>query len=324
MTINEIIRRIRQKNNDSGAKSRQPDTYYNDMIISAFGDLEAILGKISFRSSKYQFIPMRDSEMNIDYEDDGVTPEIDPTIYYNPDEPYNADIHIPVNAIVNKGLSIAEGEEYAQLETADFYDNMGLDLLQERDIAFIKIDVLGSTDVEFTVDVSLDGRESWIVADYEKVLDFDNGATGTTGYVDVSDLPSSRVALKWRVTVGTIKSTIFERYYIPETILRNYANDIVNLAYAQILETDYKDAIENQNDPMVINGIKAQIDAIRQTYGLGRGGNIKPAHASPQAAVYFPESREENKILGIEEYSTKILSDKRVVSIKSDGTIRRI
>jgi len=294
------------------------------MIISAFGDLESMLGKISFRSNKYQFIPMRDAQQNILYEEDGTTPKIDPLIYYNPLEPSDADTHIPIDAIVNKGLSIAGDAEFALLETADFYDNMGLDLLRELDIAFIKIDVLGSSDVEFTVDVSLDGKESWIVADYEKTLSFDNGATGTTGYVDVSDIPSSRTTLKWRLTAGTIKSTIFERYYIAETVLRNYANDIVELSYARILEADYKDAIENQNDPMVITGIKSQIDAIRQTYGLGKGGNIKPVHGSPQAAVYFPESREERKILGIEEYNANLLTNKRVISIKSDGTIRRI
>jgi hypothetical protein len=321
MTVNEIIRRIRQRNNDSGATPKKTDAYYNDMIISAFGDMESILGKISFRSSKYPFIPLRDAQHNILYEEDGTTPQIDPAIYYNPLNPSDADLHVPQDAIVNKGLSIAEGKALAQLETASFYDNMGLDILDEHDIVFVKIDVLGSSEAVFTVDVSLDGRESWIVADYDKTLEFENG---TTGYVDVSDIPSSKSALKWRLTAGSIKSTVFERYYIPETVLRNYANDIVELSYARILESDYKDAIENQNDALVINGLKAQIDAIRQTYGLGKGGGVKPVQGSPQAAVYYPESREERKIFNQDEASSDLLTNRRVVSITNDGTIRRI
>lgn len=320
MTIAEITRMIRNINDDLGAREKYSDTYYTDKIILAFGDLEFILGKISMRSDKFQFVPLRNSDKSIRYESDGVTPKIDPDIYYNPYQPSDYDTHIPGNAIVNKGLTKATGAEYAVLESADFIDEQGFEL-SERDIALIKIDVLSETDTDFSVDVSLDNRESWIVSDYDKTLDFTNN---TTGYVDVSDIPSKKVALKWVVTSGTIKSTVFERYYVPESTLRHYAHAIMELAYARILDIQLKNAIENQNDPLVINGIKAQIDSIRQRHGVGkRGGNIKDTQGKAQGIVYYPKSRESDKVFGVETQSDELLTTGRVISITNTGDIRR-
>jgi hypothetical protein len=74
---------------------------------------------------------------------------------------------------------------------------------------------------------------------------------------------------------------------------------------------------------MVINGIQAQINAIRQIYGTGKGGNVRPVSGTPQAAVYFPDSREERKIFNLDEASSDLLTNRRIVSITNDGTIRR-
>jgi hypothetical protein len=318
MAIVDIVSLIRDHNDDKKAKQKHPDSYYTEKIISAFGDLEFLLGKLSVRIDKFQFVPMRGSDKEIIYQDDGVTPEIDPDFFYNPDDPESADTHIPVDMIVNKGLSVKSGASFATIETAQFLGKDGLELY-EPDIALIKIGVLASEDAVYTLDVSFDGRESWIVADYGKEIAIDNGSSG---FIDVSDIPSNEVALKWRITAGTIKSTVFERYYIPDSTLRHYAHAVAELAYARILDIEYKKAIENQNDPLVINGIKSQIDSIRLRYGIGKNkGNTKENSGSPQAAIYYPPSREEDKIF--EGVGSDLLTANGIISIKSNGEIRR-
>mgnify|MGYP001388053352 CR=1 FL=1 len=321
MAIIDIVNLIRDHNDDRKAKQKNPDSYYTDKIISAFGDLEFLLGKLAVRIDKYQFIPMRGSDKEIIYQDDGTTPEIDPDIFYNPDNPESADTHIPVNMVVNKGLSLKAGAEYATIETAQFMDKDMMELY-EPDIALIKIGLIASTDAVYTLDISFDGRESWIVADYGKEIAIDNGSSG---YIDVSDIPSRELALKWRITAGTIKSTVFERYYIPESTLRHYSHAVAELAYARILDIQYKNAIENQNDPLVINGIKSQIDGIRIRHGIGKNkGNTKEITGSPNAAVYYPPSREEDKIFqGVGIDNADLLQTGRIISIKTNGEIRR-
>jgi hypothetical protein len=316
--IIDIASLIRGMNDDNSAEPKHEDPYYTEKIILALGDLEGHFGKIVTRVSKYQFIPMRGTDKNVEYEDDGVTPKIDPLVYYNPDPAESGDTHVPSDAIVNQGLSKKDGSSYALLESADFYDEVGLSV-HEEDVAFIKINVVATSEAVFTVDVSLDGRETWIVADYGKVLSFENGSTG---FVDVSDIPSSRLALKWKVTSGTVKTTIFERFYIQEALLRNYTQRIAELAYARILDIDLKAAIENQNDPLVINGIRAQIQSIRDRYGMVKGA-AKTSTGSPQAAIYYPDSRSEDAVFGYPSAGEDLLRDGRVIGITNTGQIRR-
>lgn len=316
--ISDIISLIRGMANDTGSSPKNEDTYYTQKIILALGDLESHFGKIAMRVHKYQFVPMRDDNKDIEYEDDGVTPKIDPDIFYNPTDPVSGDTHLPQDAIVNQGLTKADGAEYCLLETADFYDDLGL-LINEEDIAFVKVNVVSTSGAVFTIDISLDGRETWIVEDYGKILDIENGSTG---FADVSDIPSSRIALRWRVVSGTIRATILERYYIQEALLRNYSQKIAELAYARILDIDLKEAIENQNDITVINGLRSQIESIRLRVGMGKASG-KQSQPSPSAAIYFPDSKAENEVFGYPQSSEDLLADKRIVGITNTGQVRR-
>jgi hypothetical protein len=319
MTISDIVRTVRDHNDDLGATQKKTDTYYTEKIIGAFGDLEAMLGKIAMRVSKFQFVPVRDVDKSVKLDDDGV-PEIDSDIYYNPLNPEDYDTHIPSHANVNKGLSVVAGQSSASLESAEFLDELGVEIIEE-DVAFVKIDLIASDDAVYTVDISLDDRESWAVADYGKTLSFENGSTG---FVDVSDIPSSRVAIKWTVTAGTIKSCVLERYYVPENTIRHYRHALAELAYARILDIQYKNAIEHQNDPITINGIKSEIDGIRKRYSSLKGGNQKETAGKSHAISYYPHSREEDAIFGTADKDGEFLTDKRVVGLTSTGEIRRV
>lgn len=322
MTISEIRQRLRMEANDDGATPKKTDAYYNQLIISAIGDLESHMGKLAIRESSYQFVPMRDSYGNIEYEDDAVTPKIDSGIYYNPDD---ADSHSPSNAIVSKGLSVKTGETTATLETADFLDDFG-SRIYESDIAFIKIESDTVTDDDNTAsfDVSLDNRESWLSADYSIDIELDDA--NTTGYIDVSRLPSSYIALKWSLSGATakVKNTVFWRYYIPKNNLRHYAQDIVELARKRLLQIRLDYAITHQNDPMVINGLMSQISLIDRKYGLDKNsGETLPPASGGYAHTPYKDSRALNKILNPDSNGYEdILINGRIISITNTG-IRR-
>ena len=305
--------------NDDGITPLKTDSYYNQLIIAAIADLESHMGKLSIRDNSYQFTPLR-IDKEIQYKDDGITPEIDSELYYDPDD---TDDHSPVDIYVSKGLRVATGKEKGTIETADFLDAFGI-MLKEPDIAFIKIDA----DVSFTdpdkveFDVSFDNRETYLVEDYDIEIELEEG---TTGFIDVSRIPSGYIALKWILTGDTaiVRNTTFWRYYITKDQLRHYAQDVIELAKMRLLEIKLDKAIKNQNDPMVIAGMQAQIQNIRQKYGLNKSaGDTKPSTGG-YGISYYPGSREENKVFGFSEKSEDLLSDKRVIGITSSGEIRR-
>jgi hypothetical protein len=324
MTISEIIQRIRMFNNDDRAQQKKTDSYYTSMIIAAIGDLESYMGKLSIREDYYQFAPLRDSEGEIEYMADGVTPEIDATAFYYPDD--ETDPHYPSDIYVNKGLRVATGKTTGRIETAEFTDDFGVKI-EEKNIVFIKINAdvtIPDADADsIAFDVSLDNRESWITADYSLTLELDDA--GTTGYMDVSKIPSKHIALKWTLTgAAVVKNTVFERLYIPSDSLRKYGADIVELAKLRILEQKWQKAIDDRNDPITINGLAAQITSIKEKYGLHKNsGDIMPSTGG-RAVQAYPHSREEAKIFGQSESTLDLLTNNRIVSIKSDGTVRRI
>jgi hypothetical protein len=322
MTISEIIQRIRLEANDDGTTKIREDAYYINLIISAVGDLESFMGKLSIREDSFQFLPMRDADKEIIYQTDGITPEIDTELFYNPDE---VDTNSPSHILVNKGLRVATGQSSGTIQTADFLDPFDM-MLPESDIAFIKIDAEVSATSPDTValDISFDDRETWLHADYSITIAF---ANGTTGYIDVSKIPSTYVALKWILTGPTalVRNTTLERLYIPKDKLRHYGSDIVELAKLRLLEVKIDKAISNQNDPMVIQGMQYQALAIRTKYGLNKNaGDTKPM--SGGAAInYYPASREESAIMGFQNNtSPAFLMDGRIVGISNDGTLRRV
>jgi hypothetical protein len=345
MTISEIIQRLRVLNNDLGTPPKQSNTYYTQLIIMAIEDLEPYMGKLAIRDVSYQFRPERDEDGNIQFEADGVTPQIDPEIYYDPETP---DANSPQSILVNGGLRVAAGHTTGTIQTADYTDKNGrkmhepilfLDALvpwdefkddqsgrkiQEIAIAFIKIDA----DVHLTgdgdsvaFDVSFDDRNTWLAEDYDIEFDLENG---TTGYIDVSRIPSSHVALKWTISGAAVcKNTTFWRYYISRNQLRHYASDVIELAKKRLLEIKLDWAIKNQNDPTVIGGISAQIAAINQKYGLNKNrGEVEPI-AGGRGVCPFPRTREEILVFMTRYETVGSLFNGEVVAIKTDGTIRR-
>jgi hypothetical protein len=324
MTISEIRQRIRMEANDDGAVKKREDDYYNTLIIASIELLESFIGKISVRDNSYQFMPIRQSDKTILYKDDDVTPEIDSEIYYDPDDPEDADENIPENVHVNQGLFLASGESSGSLQTADFVDELGMRIL-EKDMAFIKIqaDTVTSEGNTVSFDVSLDNRETWIVADFGETIALDTD--GNSGFIDVSKYPSSYVALKWSLTgsASKVRSTTFWRYYVPKEKIRHYHSDIVEIAKMKLLEIKLDHAIKNQNDPMVISGMNGQIENIKRKYGLDKwAGDIQPKSTGAVISNY-PGSRAENKVFGYDEGSSDFLTDKRIVGITTTGEIRR-
>jgi hypothetical protein len=319
MTISEIIQRIRIEANDDGATKLRKDAYYTSLIIAAIGDLESFMGRLSIREDSFQFLPMRDQvSKSILYEEDGVTPQIDASIFLNDD----ADIaNSPVDIFVNKGLRVATGKATGRIQSADFVDDYGI-TLEEPDIAFIKIDadVTGTV----TIDVSLDNRESWVIADHGIEMALENG---TTGYVDVSRIPSSFVALKWQLTGDTalVRNTTFWRLYIPRDRLRHYAADIIELVKLRLLEIRIDRAISNGNtDPVVISGMQYQATEIRKKYGLHKNsGDTKPM-SQGGAVQCYPVTREEGKVFGFTQSSGDFLTERRIIGVTSTGQLRRV
>lgn len=324
MTISEILQRIRIEANDDGVTQKKDDDYYTTLIIAAVEMLESHMGKISIRDNSYQFMPIRQSDKTILYKEDDVTPEIDSEIYYDPDDPEEADENIPENVHVNQGLFLASGETSGSLQTADFVDELGIHIL-EPDITFIKIqaDVVESEGNTVSFDVSLDNRETWLVADHGETISLDS--TGNSGFIDVSKYPSSYIALKWSLvgSAAKVRNTIFWRYYIPKAKIRHYHSDIIELAKMKLLEIKLDHAIKNQNDPMVISGMIGQIDNIKRKYGIDKwAGDIQPKSTGAVISNY-PGSRAENKVFGYDEGSSDFLTDKRIVGITTTGEIRR-
>ena len=321
MTISEILQRIRMQANDDGTVHKFNDSYYITLMLSAIEMLESHMGKMAIRDNSYQFIPMRDSEGAIDYEDDGVTPTIDTELFYDPD---TADTNSPSNIFVNKGLTVKTGETTGTIQTADYLDVYAAQL-REPDIAFIKIDADVVTDDTNTVafDVSFDNRETWLVADYGYTLTL---LSSTTDYVDVSRIPSKYISLKWTLTGSTakVRNTTFWRYYLPKDVLRHYSSDVLELAQMKLIEIRLDYAIKHQNDPMVISSMQGQINNIRRKYGLDRSsGDTKPLSQGYGIQPY-PANREEQKIFGTGTTSADLFADGKIVSITNTGQVRRV
>lgn len=318
MTISEIIQRIRIEANDDGATKLRKDSYYTALIIAAIADLESFMGKLSIRDDSFQFQPMRGTDRQVLFQSDGVTPEIDPATYYDvADDAVNS----PSNIFVNKGLRVKTGEASGTIQTAEFTDQYGIPI-EEPDVSFIKIDAEVSGAVAF--DVSLDDRETWLAADHGITIALESG---TTGFIDVSRIPSSKVALKWTLTGddALVRSTTLWRLYIPKDKLRHYGSDIIELVKLRLLEIRIDRAISNGNtDPVVISGMQYQATEIRKKYGLNKSGcDLKPI-SNGIAIQYYPGTREEAKVFGFSEISQDLLSNQRIVGITNTGTIRRV
>jgi hypothetical protein len=198
--------------------------------------------------------------------------------------------------------------------------------LEEGDIVFIRLVArydAGATG-SVAVDVSLDDRNTWMTADRGYEIDISGESTG---YIDVSDLVTSKVALKWTLTdVAKLYSTVFERYSIPREKLRKYESSIVDFANMLRLNDQLTEAINRGADPTYINALVGQIDGITMRYGWGRK---KSKSDAPEAAAgglsYGNYGDAEDRVMGsrLSGGAAAFLTDKSVIEVRSDGTIRR-
>lgn len=306
MTISDLILSLRSQADDETKPYRYADAKYQRWILGAMADLEGWMGKIVQRVTRFDFSPVRDANGALLYEEDGVTPHIDRSHFHVPDPD---DGHGPIAAIVNGSLTCRAGAGTATLESAGVADDLGVPVLEE-DVIFVRISSKTTGSPSF--DVSLDGRESWIEADFGKTL--------TLGqYIDVSDLVSSRPIIKWTVPEGlAVHETLFERWFVPRSKLRYYAHDIEILANARRLEFLLEQGVQKGWDPITIQSIQHQIYLARSRYGFGKTTARAGARGvTGQAIEYYPKNKAQEAIFG------SVAADGRIVGITSDGEVRR-
>lgn len=306
MTISDLILSLRSQADDETTPYRYPNAKYQRWILGAMADLEGWMGKVVQRVTRFDFSPSRDADGGLRYEEDGVTPYINRSLFHAPDPD---DGHGPVAAIVNGSLTCRAGAGTATIESAGVTDDLGVPVMEEG-IIFVRISSKMAGSPSF--DVSLDGRESWIAADLGKTI-----ALGQ--HIDVSDLVSSRPIVKWTVPEGSvIQETLFERWFVPRSKLRYYAHDIEVLANARRLEFLLEQGVQKGWDPLTIQSIQHQIYLARSRYGFGKtSARAGERGATGQAIEYYPRSAAQDAIFG------SVAADGRIVGISSDGDVRR-